>query len=353
MVGIPLTCTPGAGARSLQIGNMLPIHCNTYEDNFSMHQVPIQPDPETNQSHFLKISVLIDTDIGDDIDDALALALALQSSELEVLGITTVFGDTQRRAQLAMHLLTVFNREAIPVAAGVASPIQHRHRPSGVPQAAILDRHKRLPALSPLTGPELIVETALAAPGRLTLLCLGPLTNVATALSLEPRLFMAIRNIVLMGGSSGLPFPEWNVRSDARAAQIVLGTGIPVTMLGWNVTTHCQLQASDVQSLRCQHSAQAQLLARLLAVWQRHRPHWHPALPYLHDPLTVVAVCKPELLEYRQITARVISRGPLAGFMVPHVLNGPLVQAAVSVQADAARSWIMERLLAPLAAQSS
>ena len=318
-----------------------------------MHQVPLQPDSETNQSLPPKKYVLIDTDIGDDIDDALAIALALQSPELEVQGITTVFGDTQRRAQLAMHLLTVFEREAIPVAAGMTSPIQYRHRPSGVPQAAILDRHRQLPALSPLTGPELIAKTALTAPSRLTLLCIGPLTNIATALSLEPRLFMAIRNIVLMGGSSSLPFPEWNIRSDARAAQIVLGSGIPITMLGWNVTTRCQLQASDLQHLRCQHTPQAQLLSRLLAVWQRHRPRWQPALPYLHDPLTVVAVCKPELLECREITARVISRGPLTGFMVPHLLNGPFVHAAVTVQADATRHWIMERLLAPLAPQAS
>lgn len=316
-----------------------------------MRQVPIQPDPEVNQFDFSKQSVLIDTDIGDDIDDALALALALQSPELDVRGITTVFGDTQQRAKLATYLLKTFGREAIPVAAGVATPIQYRHRPSGVPQAAILDRQMRFPALSKLTGPELIVETALAAHGRLTLLCLGPLTNVATALSLEPHLFMAIRKIVVMGGSSNFPFPEWNIRSDARAAQIVLGAGIPVTLLGWNVTTHCQLQESDLQSLRCQHSPQAEVLSTLLAVWQRHRPRWHPALPYLHDPLTVVAVCKPEFLKYREITARVIARGPLTGFMVPRIVNGPLVHAAVSVQAELARQWIMERLLAPLSTQ--
>lgn len=318
-----------------------------------MHQLPMQPASQTNQSHILKQSVLIDTDIGDDIDDALALALALQSPELAVKGITTVFGDTQRRGQLAQYLLKVFEREDIPVAAGIGNPIQYHHRPSGVPQAAMIDHHLPLPALSPLSGPELIVETALAARGKLTLLCLGPLTNVATALSLEPRLFMAIERLVVMGGSSQYPFPEWNVRSDARAAQIVLGAGIPVTMLGWNVTTRCQLQASDIQRLHCHHTPQTQLLSTLLAIWQRHRPRWHPALPYLHDPLTVVTLCAPELLAFREITARVISRGPLSGFMVPHLLNGPLVQGAVKLEAEQAREWIMERLLAPSPAQTT
>ena len=318
-----------------------------------MHQLPIQPIPETNQSHILKQNVLIDTDIGDDIDDALALALAIQSPELEVKGITTVFGDTRLRGQLAQYLLKVFGREDIPVAVGIGNPIQYRHRPSGVPQAAIIDRRLPLPALSPLSGPELIVETVLATHGKLTLLCIGPLTNVATALSLEPHLFMAIERLVVIGGSSQYPFPEWNMRSDARAAQIVLGAGIPVTLLGWNITTRCQLQDSDIQRLRCHHTPQTQVLSTLLAIWQRHRPRWHPALPYLHDPLTVVALCAPELLEFREITARLISRGPLSGFMVPHLLNGPLVHGAVNIEAEQAREWIMERLLAPSPAQTT
>ncbi len=95
--------------------------------------------PETNQFPSHKHSVLIDTDIGDDIDDALALALALKSPELELQAVTTVFGDTQSRARLAAHLLRIFEREDVPVAAGVQIPMQLRHPPSGVPQAAIVD----------------------------------------------------------------------------------------------------------------------------------------------------------------------------------------------------------------------
>jgi inosine-uridine nucleoside N-ribohydrolase len=289
--------------------------------------------------------LLLDTDIGDDIDDALALALILRSPEISLRGVSTVFGDTQSRARLAAHVLKTFGQEDVPVAAGIAMPLRPRHRPSGVPQAAILDPRERLPALSKLSGPQLIIDMALAHPARLTLLCIGPLTNVAIALRQKPQLFMAIRNIVMMGGTSGLPFAEWNVRSDARAAQIVFASGIPITMIGWNITTRCQLRESDVELLRRQPSAQAQLLARLLAVWQRHRPRWHPALPYLHDPLTVVALCQPSLLRFEEMTVRVLARGPLRGWMVPRIMNGPLVQAAVDIQADEARAWIMQRLL--------
>jgi purine nucleosidase len=192
---------------------------------------------QASQSNVSRHVVLIDTDIGDDVDDALALALALRSPEIDVRGVTTVFGDTQQRAYLAAHVLRVFEREDIPVAAGQQVPLLLRHRPSGIPQAAILDSCSTSFELSPYSGPELIVQMALAYHGNLTLLCLGPLTNVATALTIEPRLFMAIRNIVIMGGSSGFPVPEWNVRSDALAAKIVLASGVPITLLGWNVTT--------------------------------------------------------------------------------------------------------------------
>ena len=197
-----------------------------------------------------RYKVLIDTDIGDDIDDALALALALHCPEIDLLAVTTVFGDTWSRARLAAHLLHVFGHADVPVAAGIAMPLQLRHQPSGVPQAAILDPDASFPALSTTSGPALIVKTALASPGQLTLLCLGPLTNVATALQLEPQLFMAIRSVVMMGGTSGVPFPEWNVRSDTRAAHIVLAAGIPITMIGWNVTTRCQMRTRDVEQLR-------------------------------------------------------------------------------------------------------
>jgi purine nucleosidase len=312
-----------------------------------MHQSPVGREAEANQSASQKHLVLVDTDIGDDIDDALALALVLRSPEIALQGVTTVFGDTLQRARLAAHLLQVFGAADVPVAAGIEMPLLLRHRPSGVPQAAILDDRLKLPAVSARSGPALIVETALAHHGHLAVICLGPLTNIATALLIEPQLFMAIGSIVMMGGTSGFPFPDWNVRSDARAAQIVLGAGIPVTMLGWNVTTRCRLRERDIKSLQSDSSPQAQLLSRLLAVWRRHRPRWQPELPYLHDPLTVAALCRPELFQFEEMTARVLTHGPFKGFMIPRLLNGPLVHVATSMQVEEAREWVMQRLLTP------
>jgi purine nucleosidase len=311
-----------------------------------MSQSQFGQDMRVSQFESDKHLVLLDTDIGDDIDDALALALALRSPEIELIGVTTVFGDTHLRARLAKHVLHVFERNDIPVAAGIPAPLQARHRPSGVPQAAILTTDANdEPAIRKCSGPELIIEKAMAHPGRLTLLCIGPLTNIATALMIEPHLFMTIRSIVMMGGTSGIPWPEWNVRSDARAAQIVLAAGIPITMLGWNITTRCRLKAEDIQRLRNKNSPQTRLLSELIAIWQQHRPRWQPVYPFLHDPLTIAAVCVPELLRFQEMTARALVHGPLRGFTVPRLMNGPLVNAAVDIQAEQAKDWVMERLL--------
>ncbi len=310
-----------------------------------MSQSPSNEDRQASQSDSdNKHLVLLDTDIGDDIDDALALALALRSPEIELQGVTTVFGDTRLRARLAQHLMRVFGRDDIPVAVGISTPLQVRHRASGVPQAAILDPCEHY-NISSYSGPELIVQKALAYPERLTLVCIGPLTNVATALLIEPRLFMTIRSIVVMGGSSGIPWPDWNVRSDVKAAQIVLAAGIPVTLMGLNITRRCQLLPGDIERLRYSNSPQTQLLYQLLRVWRRHRPRWHSAYPYLHDPLTIAALCAPDLMRFEEMTARVTTHGPLQGILMPRFLDGPLVRAAVGIQADEAREWVMQRLL--------
>ncbi len=329
--------------------NLSHIHCNINEDILTMRQLPEQTSIAASQSEKPPFDVLIDTDIGDDIDDALALAVAVNSPEIAVRAITTVFGDTQQRAQLAAHLLHTFERTDIPIAAGMPTPLQFRHRPSGVPQAAILPMlpaNETYSAISSLTGPELIIQTAFACSGRLTLVCIGPLTNIATALTIEPQLFMAIGSVVMMGGSSSLPLPDWNVRSDAKAAQIVLASGIPVTMVGLNITSHCKLRKCDLAQLRSRNTPQAQLLSHLLAIWQRHRSRWHSRLPYLHDPLTVAALCKPELFRFQEMTARVLTHGPLQGFTVPRFMDGPLVKAATYVKVEQAREWVMQMLLA-------
>jgi inosine-uridine nucleoside N-ribohydrolase len=310
-----------------------------------MSQISSISHVEAGQFSSRKYKVLIDTDIGDDIDDALALALALCSPEIELLGVTTVFGDTLKRAHLAAHILEVFRHKEIPVAVGQQMPLLSKQKPSGVPQAALLDPCTSKVMLSPFSAPDFIIHTALANHGNITLFCLGPLTNIATALMIEPRLFLAIKNIIVIGGTTGFPLPEWNMRSDAQAAKIVLSSGIPITLLGWNITMRCQLRESDIEKLHYHNTPQTHLLSQLLAVWQRHRPRWHPRLPFLHDPLAIVAFCAPELFHFEIMTTRVFTRGLFKGCLLSHRLDGPLVYGAIDLKHKQAREWVMQRLL--------
>lgn len=302
---------------------------------------------QASQSASSKHIVLLDTDIGDDIDDALALALILQSPEIDLKAVTTVFGDTQQRARLAAHLLSTFRREDIPISAGIATPLQVRHSPSGAPQAAVVPAAAIFSALSSLSGPELIIQMASRYVGQLILICIGPLTNVATALTISPEISTAIRSIILMGGSSGIPLPDWNVRSDVEAARIVLSSGIPITMMGLNITLHCSMRASDVFRLSRSTTAHGQLLSEMLEIWWQHRKHWHPPYPYLHDPLTVAALCSPQHFRFHSMRVKVLNRGIFQGFTVPHLSNGEQVYAATDISINSAREWIMQRLLAP------
>lgn len=224
-------------------------------------------------------------------------------------------------------------------------PIKIRHAPSGVPQAALLDKEAEAYTLSDCNGPELIIKIALAYPHMLTLLCLGPLTNVATALQKEPRLATTLRRIIFIGGTRMLPFPEWNVRSDIAAARIVLASGVPTTLIGWNVTKRCQLRESDLQKLSMHGTEQTKLLSQLIAIWQRHRPRWHPPMPYLHDSLAVVALCMPEFLTFQGMNTRSLMQGPFRGIVGPEITNGPEIEVAVGVKVEEVRRWIMERFL--------
>jgi purine nucleosidase len=290
--------------------------------------------------------VFVDTDIGDDIDDALALALLLCSPELRVVGVSTVFGDTHLRARLAAYLLQTYGYPDVPVAAGQALPIQFRHQPSGVCQAVVLT-HAMEFSLSALSGSELLLQTARAYPGELTLLCLGPLTNIALALQKEPKLGSLLRQVFFMGGASRTFFwPDWNVRSDARAAQLFLQARLPVTMIGYNLTFACHLQSSEVESVNRASGSRLHLLSRLIAAWQEHQPYWRSRLPGLHDPLVVAALCAPQFFRFASLPVRVLVHGPFAGWTIPRWLNGFPVRAALSVECVPARAWMLQRLFA-------
>src|SRR5437867_672898 len=134
------------------------------------------------------IPILFDTDIGDDIDDALALALALQSPELEVRGVTTVIDDTESRTRLAWKQLGLYRRRDIPLATGASEPLLDPVRTTRARQFEVLTAEDVIPASARRRAVDLIIQTLLASPQKMTVVPVGPLTNIALALKTEPRI---------------------------------------------------------------------------------------------------------------------------------------------------------------------
>src|SRR6266566_189809 len=201
--------------------------------------------------------VIIDTDPG--VDDALALLLAMRSSELKIEAITPVAGNVPLELTLpnALRMVEIAGRTDIPVAAGAKQPLMRRlvtaayaHGENGLGGAVFPE-----PKLKPVAEPaaQVIRQIVRKYPGEVTLLPIGPLTNIASALNLDSELAGMVRGIVMMGGSlSGgniTPAAEFNVYVDPEAARIVFQSGIPITMVGLDVTRKTSLTDEHLRVL--------------------------------------------------------------------------------------------------------
>ena len=263
----------------------------------------------------MSVPILLDTDIGTDVDDALALALLLASPEVEVRAVTTVSGDACLRARIAKRLLTLAGRPDVPVAAGVREPVlrQRSFLWLGHEGRGIIDAGESL-ALSPAHGVDLLIETVLRE--RPQVIAIGPLSNLAVAIMKEPEVIGAISRLTIMGGSLGraphLPSLEYNLCSDPEAAVVVLNAGIPTTLVPLDVTWRVFLTRTDMATLRAATSPLVRTLCQAIDVWT---PLLHallasePALnrdivAFLHDPLTVAVLLHRSLVTMERLRLR-------------------------------------------------
>ncbi len=258
------------------------------------------------------IPVIFDTDIGDDIDDALALALALQSPELDVRAVTTVTDDTEGRSRLAWKELGLYGRHDVALGTGAPEPFLDPVHTGRAPQFATLTDADTLPPAGRRRAFELIIETLLASPRKITLIPVGPLTNIALALKGEPRIKDKIERIVLMGGAFDLLKAEYNIERDRVAAEIVFRSGIPITAVGLDVTLRCKLTGPDMDRLRAAGNPASRFLVRLIELWQEGHSDQYPIL---HDPLAVAVAMRPNLVETQLGSVRVETSGTLTNGM--------------------------------------
>jgi purine nucleosidase len=259
--------------------------------------------------------IIIDTDPGQ--DDAVAILLALASPEIELLGITAVAGNvplalTEKNARIVCELA---NRPDVPVFAGCDRPMarklvtaEHVHGKTGLdgidlpdPVMPLQDQH----------AVDFIIDTLRReAPGSVTLCPIGPLTNIATALTRAPDIAPRIQEIVLMGGAyfevgNITPAAEFNIYVDPEAAKIVFGAGVPITMMPLDVTHRALTNAARVEAF-----AKAGRVGPAVAGWTNFferfdKEKYGSAGAPLHDPLTVAYLLKPDLFRGRFINVEI------------------------------------------------
>ena len=238
-----------------------------------------------------KTKIILDTDIGDDIDDTFALALALQSSEVQIVGVTTAWGDTALRARMVRRMLAENGRAEIPVAEGIVtksranfSQMRWAERgPDGPKQDAV----------------EFLLDTIRKNPGEITLVAIGPLTNIGAAIEKDAETFHKLKRVVLMGGSvrkgyadTGYepnhgPQPEYNILSDVPAAQKLFASGVPIFMMPLD-STILKLDEVKREVLFKQGTPLTDELTLLYHESER-------LTPTLFDAMAVAYVIQPEL----------------------------------------------------------
>jgi len=255
--------------------------------------------------------VLLDTDIGTDIDDAWALGFVVRHDDFDVLGVTVTDGDTAARARLALKLLRVAGRDDVPVAVGRAIPVPAERAFESRQLEWAEDFTARRPIAKPAA--DFVVDVVRKHPGAVTLIAVGPLQNVADALRREPRLPQLVRRLVLMSGciegwpGKPGPIPEWNVVQAIADAQLVYGAGFPLTIVPLDATMLVQLREDERERVRERRTPLTSALESLYRLWLKS-----PASRMtLHDQLAVAEAASPGAYfdEIRTLAIRVDDAG--------------------------------------------
>jgi purine nucleosidase len=311
------------------------------------------------EAHMPK-KIIIDTDPG--IDDAMAILMALRSPELEVVGLTSVFGNTrvELTSQNALRILEVERHAEIPVYQGAGTPLvkprgkmgTQVHGEDGLGDIGLPPPRGHMQAGH---AAEFIIAQILAHPGEITLATIGPLTNLALALRLEPRIAGMVREVALMGGSlhaggNVSPVAEANIAADPHAAQIVFSAGWPLTMVGLDVTHRTLMTAEMLEALERAHTPATDFMTKILPIYRRfhHEAYGMGSAIHTHDPSVIAYLIDPSLYQTQRLPVFVETEGRCAGQTVPDPhhqwSDAPQVTVCTNVDAPRVLALIIERL---------
>jgi inosine-uridine nucleoside N-ribohydrolase len=250
--------------------------------------------------------IIIDTDIGDDIDDAFAIALALSSPELEILGVTTCFGDTTARAKIADRFLGEAGRADIPVAVGPPTRVKSYMNQRRYGEGGHFAKSTHPDAV------EFILQQIRRYPGQITLIAIGPLVNIGALIDKDADTFRKLKRVVLMGGSiergygnpwskPSAPQPEWNIANDIPSANKLFLAGVPTFVMPLDST---QLKLDEVKRSFLFRQGTPLTISLTILYYQ-----WDQQTPTLFDPMTIAYVLKPELCPVQPMRLRVDEEG--------------------------------------------
>jgi inosine-uridine nucleoside N-ribohydrolase len=328
---------------------------------------PYKPWTRANPKTEVRVQLrklIIDCDPG--IDDAIALVLAMQCPDFEILGITTTFGNAQveQTTKNALRIVETSGKR-IPVHRGADKPLSVPLRPppdfvhgkdglgnTGQPEPTTKANAK--PAA------QFLVETAKTYPGEVTILAIGPLSNLAEALRLDSGFARNVRELIVMGGAlyvpgNVTPVAEANIYGDPHAADLVFTASWKVTMIGLDVTTKVQLSDQMLSRVRTQNKTFGLFIWSISRFYAEfHRQEHIPGGIYPHDPSAVVYLIEPGIFRTKQGPLRVVCEGMAIGqtiiaaydhhFQQPPWKDQPLVTAATTIDTNRFQEMI-ERLL--------
>lgn len=307
--------------------------------------------------------ILIDTDIGDDIDDAEAIAMALHSPEVEIVGVTTVFRNALARARIARKLLDLGGRKEIPVYAGCNQPLMFKVDDTAIPCQYTQDLDS-VNIDTDVHAVDFIIDTIMSSPGEIILVPIGALTNVALAMMKEPRIKETVKEVVWMGGAFYYHFRTWNALCDPEAVRYVF-ENIPekLTVISRDVCLKCVFTAEQIDKVASQATdPMLMYLMKLVRLWQKGRKKQGSVI---FDALTIAAIfASDQFLEYKKEYVGVETRGeftrgmtfvyeePFANLFREKgsegeklVLNNPPIKVACDVKGGEFVEFYIERLL--------
>lgn len=300
-------------------------------------------------------TVIFDTDIGTDVDDCLALAVLLGSPEIDLAGVTTVYGDVGLRARMIRKLLHLRGIDDVPVHEGIGQPLM-RTRPvfwPGHEGVGLLEEgdEERFAAMEDRHAVDFLIERVMSAPDTVHLLAVGPLTNVAAALIREPRVAHNLAHLTIMGGyiapwTGGGRVAEHNILCDPEAARVVFASGAPISLVPLDVTLKTVITREGVTAIRQGGTPFHQAVADQVALYPPFEERGGQT--FLHDPLATAAILRPDLLEWHDLAIDIELAGRITTGMTVARQPGPELPAtgrvAMAVDAVAAERFIIDRI---------